>query len=118
MPNHPLNDTHIGSFKVYLDSSKASVKLGHTTSNCIFYLDDVITSPADTHLMLSLTSCQIPVSFYNITNNNNIITLRSHRYVVTNPSSDAGYNDIVVTVITLPPKNYDTESIVRAITVN
>jgi hypothetical protein len=80
MPNHSLNDTHIGSFKVYLDSSKASVKLGHTNSNCLFYLDNVIECPVDTHLMLSLTSCQIPVSFYNVTNNNNSVKTTPIQY--------------------------------------
>ena len=115
MPNHSLNDTHVGSFKVYLDSSKASVKLGHTNSNCLFYLDNVIECPVDTCLMLSLTSCQIPVSFYNVTNNNNSITLESSRYIVTNPTTDEGYTVRTETVVTLPPKNYDTETLVQAI---
>jgi hypothetical protein len=108
MPNHSLNDTHMGSFKVYLDSSKASVKLGHTNSNCLFYLDNVIECPVDTHLMLSLTSCQIPVSFYNVTNNNNSITLESSTTV-------AGFPVRTETVVSLLPKNYDTETLVQAV---
>ncbi len=65
--------------------------------------------------MLSLTSCQIPVSFYNVFNNNNNITLESSKYIVTNPTTDAGYTVRTETVVSLLPKNYDTETLVQAI---
>ena len=101
MPNHTLNDTHIGSVSIYLDSSKATVyQNGNDNSNCIFYLDNIIQCPPDTHIMVGLTACQIPVAFYNITNNNNTLTI------------DGSING--ETTVTLPPQNYNTEDIVTA----
>ena len=102
MPNHSLNDTHIGSVSVYLDSSKASVvQNGSNNSNCLFYLDNIIQCPPDTHILIGLTACQIPVAFYNITNNNNELQIQGSVNGTTN--------------IVLPPKNYNTETLVTEI---
>lgn len=102
MPNHSLNDTHIGGVSIYLDSSKADiVQNGTANSNVLFYLDNIIQCPPDTHIMLGLTACQIPVSFYNITNNNNQIQIQG---------SVNGTTNIILT-----PQNYNTETLVTAI---
>lgn len=102
MPNHSLNDTHIGSVSIYLDSSKASVVQNDSdNSNCLFYLDNIIQCPPDTHILIGLTACQIPVAFYNITNNNNQLTIQGSINGTTN--------------ITLPPQNYNTETLVTEI---
>ena len=102
MPTHNLNDTHIGSVSIYLDSSKADVVMNGTgNSNVIFYLENIIKCPPDTHILMGLTACQIPVSFYNINNNNNTLTLVGSLNGTTN--------------ITIPPKNYNTETLVKAI---
>ncbi len=102
MPNHTLNDTHIGSVSIYLDSSKATIyQNGNDNSNCLFYLDNIIQCPPDTHIMVGLTACQIPVAFYNITSNNNTLTI-------------AGQIN-GETTITLTPQNYNTETLVTAI---
>lgn len=102
MPTHALNDTHIGSISIYLDSSKADVVMnGSGNSNVIFYLENIIKCPPDTHILMGLTACQIPVSFYNITNTNNNLKIRGSRNGTT--------------TILLPPKNYNTETLVKAV---
>ena len=103
MPTHNLNDTHIGSVSIYLDSSKADVYQNGESdkSNCIFYLENVIQCPPDTHILIGLTACQIPVSFYNITSNNNQLSINGSVNGTTN--------------ITLTPKNYNTETLTTAI---
>ena len=102
MPTHNLNDTHIGSISIYLDSSKADVVMNGTkNSNVIFYLENIIKCPPDTHILMGMTACQIPVSFYNIHNDNNTLTLLGS----INGS----------TTIALSPQNYNTETLVSAI---
>lgn len=102
MPNHSLNDTHIGSVSIYLDSSKATiVQNGENNSNCVFNLDNVIQCPPDTHMLLGLTACQIPVTFYNITSNNNELTIQGSVNGTTN--------------IVIPPQNYNTETLATEI---
>lgn len=75
MPNHSLNDTHIGSMSIYLDSNKATTKSA-SNGQCSFYLENVIQAPVDTHLMISLDTAQIPVSYYNtVATNNELVFL-------------------------------------------
>jgi len=102
MPTHSLNDTHLGSINIYLDSVKANVKHNGTeNSNCSFFLENVIQAPPDTHILVGLTACQIPVSFYNVTSSNNNLKI------------SGSING--TTTILLPPKNYNTETLVKAV---
>ena len=96
MPNHSLNDTHIGSISIYLDSTKATTKSG--LGQCSFYLENVIQAPVDTHLMISLDTAQIPVSYYNTTAANNELVF----FDSTNGT----------TRVLLASKNYNTETLV------
>lgn len=79
MPNHVLNDTHIGSISVFLQSDKATAVLnGSKNSSCQFHLSDAITPPADTHMVVGVTSAEIPFTFYNISAKNKSITLMTN----------------------------------------
>lgn len=101
MVNHKLNDTHIASFSIYLDSSHASVSQGTTGSNCLWFLDNVIQCPPDTQMLIGLTACQIPLAWYNITSHTNKITI--------NGSVNGS------TLVILPPKNYNTDTLCTAV---
>ena len=98
MPSHILNDTHIGSLSIFLQSSKATTTLDpEKNSSCLFYLNQVITAPPGTHMLVGLTSAEIPYSFYNVDSRNNKVTI------------DAG-SDGTATII-LPEQNYDVDSL-------
>ena len=98
MPSHQLNDTHIGSLSIFLQSSKATTTLDpDKNSSCLFYLNQVITAPPGTHMLVGLTSAEIPYSFYNIDSRNNKVTIDT----ANGPTA----------TITLPEQNYDVDSL-------
>lgn len=98
MPSHLLNDTHIGSLSIFLQSSKATTTLDpDKNSSCLFYLNQVITAPPGTHMLVGLTSAEIPYSFYNVDSRNNKVTIDTA-------------NDGTATII-LPEQNYDVDSL-------
>lgn len=102
MPNSVLNNTHIASVSIFLQSSSTSLQLSQHgyNSNLIFELDSILQCPSDTQMMVGLTSCEIPYSFYNITHNNNKLSLKV-----------GGVERVVV----LDPQNYNVESLMKAI---
>lgn len=112
MPNHALNDTHIGSLSVFLQSSKASTYLGadNSRSSCIFYLNQSISPPPDTQMLIGVTSAEIPYSFYNINSDNNQITIVQSKY-------DPAHETTVLTTvpISITPQNYDVTSMRKAL---
>jgi hypothetical protein len=102
MPNHSLNDTHLGSLSVFLQSNKAGNRIDD--AHAVFYLNQVLVAPSDTDFLIGVTSAEIPYSWYNIDVENNTLSLQ------TNTSGFVEGFDIV-----LEPKNYDSVSILRAI---
>jgi hypothetical protein len=58
-----LNNTHLGSQSIFLQSDKAQVSLGD--AHKIFFLNEVINPPPDTAMLLALTSFEMPYSMYN-----------------------------------------------------
>lgn len=100
MPNHLLNDTHLGSISVFLNSGKASITLnGSKNSSCFFYLNNnVIQPPPNALIMLGVTSAEVPYTFYNIDARNNKITFATAE---------------ITTQVTVPPKNYSTNSLTK-----
>lgn len=102
MPNHTLNDTHLGSLSVFLQSKDATVKLNEDkNSSCLFYLKQAISPPPDTQIMVGLISAEIPYTFYNIDSRNNKITIETQLNGTAN--------------VTLTPKNYGTTSLTKAL---
>ena len=101
MPNSVLNNTHIASVSIFLQSSSTSIQLSQHgyNSNLIFELDSILQCPSDTQMMVGLTSCEIPYSFYNITSTNNKLSLKI---------------DGVQRVVVLDPQNYNVESLMKA----
>ena len=102
MPNSVLNNTHIASVSIFLQSSSTSLALSQTgyNSNLIFELDSILQCPSDTQMMIGLTSCEIPYSFYNIENQNNKLSLKI---------DGVQYN------VQLDPQNYNVESLMKAV---
>ena len=74
MPTHTLNDTHLGSLAVYLQSKDASASLASASK--LFYLNQIIMPPPDTSILVGLISAEIPYSFYNINSNDNTMTIQ------------------------------------------
>ena len=92
-----LNDTLYPTINMYLQSDDADIK--ESDSICTWYLNETIIVPVGTRALLSLTEFECPYSFYNIDNTNNELVIETTTNTVT---------------ITLPPSNYDVESVVDA----
>ena len=99
MPTHALNDTHLGSLAVYLQSRDASASLG--SSSKLFYLNQLISPPPGTAILVGLISAEIPYSFYTVNVNNNTMTVQTK----------VGSSNPVETIITIDPGNYDTDTL-------
>ena len=80
--SHSLNDTHDAGYLIYLESKDATI-LRDNGATAFFFLNKVI-SPSDPsmNLMVGVVDCEIPVSFYNINNNNNKITINTHEIIL------------------------------------
>ena len=102
MPNHSLNDTHIPSMGVFMQSSRATEQLGDLNSNCVFRYETQLVANPDTQFLLGLTAAEIPYSFYNISTTSNFM-----RYQI------EGYS--TSTLLVVPEGNYDVYSLVDTI---
>lgn len=89
-----LNDTVYPSINIYLQSNEADVK--ETSSNCIWYLKEKLSVPIGVRAIVSLVEFEMPYSFYNINNKNNILEVQT----------TTGTENIII-----PPSNYDVEGI-------
>lgn len=72
MPNHNLNDSHMPSQAIYLDSNDALVSISDAEK--IFYLNSPVIADAGIRILLGLTNLTIPNSIFNFNANNNSIT--------------------------------------------
>ena len=90
-----LNDTIFPSVNMYLQSDNADVK--NSDANCVWYLNETVVVPVGTRVMLSLIDFEMPYSFYNVDSNNNKLVIQTSSGTET---------------FTLPPSNYDVDSVV------
>jgi hypothetical protein len=102
MPTHALNDTHLGSLAVYLQSRDASASLG--SSSKLFYLNQLISPPPGTVILVGLISAEIPYSFYTVTTNNNTMTVKTKVGDLTSTHN-----------VTIDPGNYDVDALTDAL---
>ena len=72
MPNHALNDTHLASQAVFIDSNDATLSISDAEK--IFYLNSPIIAPAGIRILIGLTNLTIPNTIYNFNSSNNSIT--------------------------------------------
>lgn len=72
MPNHTLNDTHMPSQAIYLDSNDALVSISDAEK--IFYLNSPVIADVGLRMLIGLTNLTIPNTIYNFTTSNNSIT--------------------------------------------
>jgi hypothetical protein len=72
MPNHFLNDSHMPSQAIYLDSTNALVSI--SDSEKIFYLNSPIIADPGIRILIGLTNLTIPNTIYNFSSSNNSIT--------------------------------------------
>ncbi len=97
MPNHELNDTHIGSISIFLQSkdSAKNFRPGEN-SQCQWELENIVSPPPDTIMMIGLTSAEIPYTFYNVPSTQNFIKIANQSNQLT---------------INVPPGNYNVFSL-------
>lgn len=93
-----LNDTHIPSFNLYLQSDEYSTKT--SDASVTFDLKQKVTIPAGTRALVGLIDFEMPYSFYNVTQYNNKF----------NVSTSVGELNLE-----LPLQNYDSDSIIDAL---
>lgn len=72
MPNHSLNDSHMPSQAIYLDSNDALVNISDAEK--IFYLNSPVIADAGIRILIGLTNLTLANTIYNFTSNNNSIT--------------------------------------------
>ena len=72
MPNHSLNDSHMPSQAIYLDSNDALISISDAEK--IFYLNSPVIADAGIRILIGLTNLTIPNTIYNFNSSNNSIT--------------------------------------------
>jgi hypothetical protein len=102
MPTHALNDTHLGSLAVYLQSKDATASLASASK--LFYLNQIIMPPPDTSILVGLISAEVPYTFYNVNSNNNTMTIQQITGALESTTLTAN--------IVLPQQNYDTDEMI------
>ena len=91
MPTHGSNDTIFGGYFVFLQSKDCLIDDEHGNAKCEFYLDKIIQPErADIGMLVSLIDCEIPFSFYNVSNSigNNTLTINQETFEL----EDRNYN--------------------------
>jgi hypothetical protein len=116
MPNHHLNDTELSSQSIFLHSNDAVVTI--SSAERIFYLEESITAPAGYRLLIGLTNLTMPNTMYNITDNNNTITINGNSTSITNGnySADSLATKIQDTVSEVNTCSFDAENNVFSFT--
>lgn len=64
-----LNDTHLSSKSLFLQSDDCAISISDTHKS--FYLNEGLNPPADTTMMIALTSFEMPYSYYNVVSERN-----------------------------------------------
>lgn len=90
-------DTPFSAKQIYLKSQNAQIRSGENTDCVFFFQNNPISVNPNVSILISIVDCQIPVSFYTITVNNNTL-----KYSI----NSADQTDIVI-----PPGNYTTETL-------
>lgn len=75
--SHQLNDTTAEGYKIFLQSKDATI-LQDGGSTAFFFLNKVLMPPTpNLNMMIGVIDCEIPVSYYNINENNNTIIINT-----------------------------------------
>ena len=90
-------DTPFSAKQIYLKSQNAQIRSAENTDCVFFFQANPISVNPNVSILISIVDCQIPVSFYTITVNNNTI-----KYSI---------NSVDQTDIVIPPGNYTTETL-------
>ena len=98
MPNHALNDTHIASQAIFIDSNDATLSISDAEK--IFYLNSPIIAPAGVRILIGLTNLTIPNTIYNFNSSNNQISFTQ---------------SATTQVVTIPVGNYSASTLVDAL---
>jgi len=98
MPNHALNDTHIASQAIFIDSNDATLSISDAEK--IFYLNSPIIAPAGVRILIGLTNLTIPNTIYNFNSSNNQISFTQ---------------SATTQVVTIPAGNYSASTLVDAL---
>ena len=97
MPNHSLNDSHMPSQAIFIDSNDATLSISDAEK--IFYLNSPVIAPPGIRILLGLTNLTIPNTIYNFNSSNNQIT----------------FTQGTTQVVTIAVGNYSASSLVEAL---
>lgn len=86
-----LNPSHVlQSQEIYLDSKYATINYNTSrNSDVIFYFDNPIYCPSNYNIVLKFINASIPLSWYNINNNNNAFNTSLGNFTMTNGNYNA-----------------------------
>jgi hypothetical protein len=90
------------SIQIYLNSQSAD-KSFNGAADCEYNLP-LIEIPDGFHIYLSVVSCLIPYSFYNINNRNNVLQY--------------SFDGITINTLSIPIGNYNVDSLLSALKSN
>ena len=87
--SHYLNDTTAEGYKIFLQSKDATI-LQDEGSTAFFFLNKVLMPPTpNLNMMIGVIDIEIPVSYYNINQNNNTIIINSIEMTLENQNYNA-----------------------------
>jgi len=72
-------ETHVSSRQVHLNSDDADFT---NEKNFLFFFNDIITSPPNVQMLVTLVNATIPMSFYVVTENNNKLVVNLETYII------------------------------------
>lgn len=96
MPSHTLNDTEMASLSIFINSNDAVISISDAEK--IFYLQESINAPPGYRLIIGLTNLTMPNAMYNITDNNNSITING--VTTTIPNGNYSADDLATQIST------------------
>jgi hypothetical protein len=95
MPTHNLNDSHMPSQAIYLDSNDALVSISDAEK--IFYLNSPVIADAGIRILIGLTNLTLANTIYNFNSSNNSITFTQGGSTVTVSVTAGNYSASTLT---------------------
>jgi hypothetical protein len=94
------NDTNLSSINLFLNSKFANEKVNGKTANCKWYLDRIIAPAPHHRILMCITDCELPYSFFIFNSKNNTLVINK-----------SGTGNITYT---LPVGNYNITTLIDA----
>lgn len=87
MPNHSLNNSYLPSFNIYFNSDESTFT--YSDADKVFFLKQNISCEDHMKILIGLNSLTVANTIYNITDNNNKITVDDIEYEIESNNYDS-----------------------------